>query len=75
MSEFFYAQKVLRAGPISTMDERLDDSIGGIAFERSDGRRLSEHFDTSNVDALLVLHRGTVAYERCKTMHPFDNHN
>ena len=33
---------------------------------------VDQHFDTSHMDALLVLQHGSVVYERYKTMRPFE---
>ncbi len=76
MSAFQYTMQIERNGPISTLSEQIDPKIGHIPFTRP-GRKpetVDQHFETSHMDALLVLHHGTVVYERYKTMRPFDKH-
>lgn len=76
MSRFYPTAQILRDGPISPLEERVNHGIGDIKFERSDGRQetVNAHFDESTMDALLVLHQGRIAFERYKTMRPFDKH-
>ncbi len=77
MSGFQYTAQVLRDGPIRELPERLDPAIARIEVSFSDGskKKCDEYFDTSTMDALLVLREGNVVYERYKTMRPFDKHN
>jgi len=76
MSAFQYTMQIDRNGPISTLPEKMDPKIGQITFTRPGEKpeTIDQHFDTSHMDALLVLHHGTVVYERYKTMRPFDKH-
>lgn len=77
MSGFFYTQQVLRDGPISELPERIVSKIGNISFTLPNGQQetVDQHFNESNMDALLVLHQGNIVFERYKTMRPFDKHN
>lgn len=76
MSGFQYTMQILRDGPISVLPEKIDPAIGKVAFTRPGEKQetVNQHFNTSHMDALLVLHRGNVVYERYKTMRPFDKH-
>jgi len=76
MSAFQYTMQILRDGPISLLPEKIDPAIGNVTFTRP-GKKpetVSQHFDASTMDGLLVLHKGNVVYERYKTMRPFDKH-
>jgi CubicO group peptidase (beta-lactamase class C family) len=77
MSGFFYTQQVLRDGPISKLPEHINPKIGKLTFTRPGNPQetVDQHFDESDMDALLVLHKGKVVFERYKTMRPFDKHN
>jgi len=77
MSNYYPTEQVLRDGPIHELPEHLDPAIGNINVKFSDGtaKTVDEYFDTSTMDAMLVLQAGTVVYERYKTMRPFDKHN
>ena len=76
MSAFQYTMQIERDGPISALPEKLDPKVGRITFTRpgEQPETVDQHFETSHMDALLVLHRGNVVYERYKTMRPFDKH-
>ncbi len=76
LSAFQYTMQIERDGSISVLPEKIDPKIGQIKFTRPEKtpETVSQHFDTSNMDALLVLHKGKVVYERYKTMRPFDKH-
>jgi len=76
MSAFQHTMQIERNGPISDLLEQSDPNIGHITFTRpgQETETVDQHFDTSNMDALLVLHHGNVVYERYKTMRPFDKH-
>ena len=73
----FATAQLLRDGPIRELPESLDNSIGSMPIEFSDGSAstVEEHFNSSTMDALLVLRGGHVVFERYKTMRPFDKHN
>ena len=77
MSNYYPTEQVLRNGPIHELPERLDSAIGKISVKFSDGttKTVEEYFNTSTMDAMLVLRAGTVVFERYKTMRPFDKHN
>ena len=76
MSAFQYTMQILRDGPISNFPEKINPKIGQVTFTRpgQNQETVDQHFDASKMDALLVLHHGTVVYERYKTMRPFDKH-
>jgi CubicO group peptidase (beta-lactamase class C family) len=75
-SNHFHTEQVLRDGPISELPERKDPAIGGISvtFEDGTSKTVDDYFDTSTMDAMLVLREGNVVYERYKTMRPLDKH-
>lgn len=77
MSGFYYTQQILRDGAIHELPESIDKGIGAIRVEFNHGsaKTVDEYFDTSTMDALLVLRAGQIVYERYKTMRPFDKHN
>ena len=77
MSGFQFTKQVLRDGPIHELPEDLDPAIGGVPVEFDDGtvKTVDEYFDSSTMDALLILRKGSIAYERYKTMRPIDKHN
>jgi len=77
MSNYYPTEQILRDGPIHELPEKLDPTIGKISVDFSDGtaKTVDQYFDTSTMDAMLVLHRGNVVFERYKTMRPFDKHN
>jgi len=76
MSAFQYTMQIERDGPISALPKKSDPKIGQIKFTRPGMKpeTVSRHFETSHMDALLVLRHGNVVYERYKTMRPFDKH-
>jgi len=76
MSAFQYTMQIERDGPISALPKKSDPKIGQIKFTRPGMKpeTVSQHFETSHMDALLVLRHGNVVYERYKTMRPFDKH-
>lgn len=76
MSAFQYTMQIHRDGPISVLPEKIDPAIGDITFTRPGMKpeTVNEHFNTSNMDGLLVLHNGNVVFEKYKTMRPFDKH-
>lgn len=76
MSAFQYTMQIERDGPISLLPERINPKLGELRFTRpgKPAETVAQHFDTSNMDGLLVLHKGNVVYERYKTMRPFDKH-
>jgi len=76
LSGFQYTMQILRDGPISELHEQINPTIGNITFTRPgmQPETVNQHFDSSTMDALLVLHQGNVVFERYKTMRPFDKH-
>lgn len=76
LSGFQYSMQILRDGPISALPEKLDPKIGKLAFARPGMKpeTVNQHFDSSTMDGILVLHKGNVVYERYKTMRHFDKH-
>lgn len=76
MSAFQYTMQIERDGPISELPEKINPAIGKIEFTRPGkaSETVEEHFNSSTMDGLLVLHKGNVVYERYKTMRPFDKH-
>ncbi len=76
MSAFQYTMQIDRDGPISALPEKLDPRVGQIKFTRPGmkAETVDQHFDSSTMDAVLVLHQGNVVYERYKTMRPYDKH-
>jgi len=77
MSRFHKTAMVLRDGPISELDVKLDPTIGEIEYEcpAQSKETVGEHFEESWMDGLLVIHRGTIVYETYKTMREYDKHN
>ncbi|WP_187276522.1 serine hydrolase domain-containing protein [Parahaliea maris] len=76
MSAFVYTMQISRDGPISQLPEKIDPKLGQLTFTRPgmSPETVSQHFESSTMDALLVLHKGSVVYEHYKTMRPFDKH-
>lgn len=76
MSAFQYTMQIPRDGAISVLPEKLDPKIGQLQFTRPEHKpeTVKQHFDSSNMDGLLVLHKGDIVYESYKTMRPFDKH-
>ena len=70
MSAFQYTMQIERDGAISALPEKIDPKIGEVTFTRPGEKpeTVGQHFDTSHMDALLVLHHGNVVYERYKTI-------
>jgi len=77
MSNYYPTEQILRDGPIHELPEQIDPTISKISVKFSDGaaKTVDEYFETSTMDAMLVLRQGTVVFERYKTMRPFDKHN
>ena len=72
MSNCYYTAQVLRDGPIHELPEKLDSAIGKIGVTFADGvsKTVDDYFDTSTMDAMIVLREGKVVYEKYKTMRP-----
>ncbi len=76
MSRFYPTAMILREGPISVLPEKRDPSIGKITFEKGGKTEtVNGHLDDYPVDAFLVVHKGTIVFERYNTMRPIDKHN
>jgi hypothetical protein len=77
MSNYYPTEQILRDGPIHELPEHLDTAIGKICVDFSDGstKTVDEYFETSTMDAMLVLRGGKIVFEHYKTMRPFDKHN
>jgi len=77
MSNYYPTEQILRDGPIHELPEHLDPAIGKISVDFRDEttKTVDEYFDTSTMDAMLVLREGNIVFERHKTMRPFDKHN
>lgn len=75
-SNHFHTEQVLRDGPIHELPDRPDSGIGAIGVDFADGtsKTVDDYFESSTMDAMLVLREGDVVYERYKTMRPFDKH-
>jgi CubicO group peptidase (beta-lactamase class C family) len=76
MSSFFTTAQVNRSGKISELPYDIQKSIGEITYQKSDGQTISvnQHFDKNPIDGLVVLKKGTIVYERYRTMRPDDKH-
>ncbi|TDQ19303.1 hypothetical protein DFQ04_1124 [Algoriphagus boseongensis] len=76
ISAFQYTMQIHRDGPISELPEMIDPSIGDITFTRPgmEQETVEQHFNSSTMDAFMVLHKGNIVYEQYKTMRPFDQH-
>lgn len=77
MSRFYNVAMLLRDGPISELPVRTDSSMNGLRFKHPvlGEETVKRHFETTTMDAMIVIHRGSVVYEKYKTMRPFDKHN
>jgi CubicO group peptidase (beta-lactamase class C family) len=75
MSEFFPTAVISRAGPIRELREQPDDRIGAFEIQSSlDDMVLDDYVAHGPVDALLVVHHGTVVYEAYPRMLPTSRH-
>lgn len=76
ISSFFTTSQVNRSGKISELPYDIQNSIGEITYRKSDGQTISvnQHFDKNPIDGLIVLKKGTILYERYRTMRPDDKH-
>lgn len=77
LSAFLYTDQIPRDRSIHQLPENLDPALGKMPVTFADGSLLTvdDFFDASTMDAILVLHVGTIIHERYKTMRPFDKHN
>lgn len=64
MSEIFPTRTVSRRGPIRHF-ERAERPLGGIAYEfDGENRTIDEFFERNRTAGMVVLHRGTLVFER-----------
>ena len=70
LSNYFRTEQILRDGPISELREKLNPAIGKIAVTFADGteKNIEDYFNASTMDAMVVLHKGEVVYEKYKTI-------
>ena len=62
-----------RAGPVRELPERLVPEIGRYVLD-DDRKRTLDRFVDDELDGLLILHRGAVAYERYPRMKASERH-
>lgn len=76
ISAFFYTDQVPRGGAVHELPEKPDAAVGNILvkFKDGTGKTVENYFQGSTMDAILVLHKGSIVYERYKTMSPADRH-
>lgn len=76
LSAFQYTMQILRDGPISELQVKIDPTIGNITFTRpgKQPETVNQHFESNTMDAMLVLHKGKIVFEQYRTMRPFDKH-
>lgn len=77
MPEFFHHAYIHRTGPISTLEDVLDDRVGNFPVETRLGAMTLDEYvrhPESTVDGVVVLRGGTIAYEAYPRMRPFDKH-
>jgi CubicO group peptidase (beta-lactamase class C family) len=76
MSKYYLTAQVMREGRVSSLPYDIDLAIGKVAYKDRNGKMLTvnEHFDTKPIDAMVVVKKGSVVYERYKTMRPDDKH-
>ncbi|MDX1482231.1 MAG: serine hydrolase domain-containing protein [Woeseiaceae bacterium] len=75
MSEFWPHSVIDRHGPVRAFERSDTNGAGDIVIDSSAGRMpLDDYVNEPTVDALLILHRGRIAYEAYPRMHPWDKH-
>jgi Beta-lactamase len=76
MSRYFPTAQVMRADPIMPLPYRINQAIGDVEFTDVKGgtQTVNSHFEDFPIDALVVVQRGEIVYERYKTMRPTDKH-
>lgn len=76
MSRFGPTAQILRAGDVRPLALDIDPGIGQVTYTDKTGttRSVDQHFEAFPVDALIVISKGAVVYERYKTMRPEDKH-
>ena len=75
-TQFFTHAWVHRAGPISTLETKLQPEIGKVRADTLIGAvTLDKWIADGTVDGYLVLHRGQIVFEQYPRMRPFDKHH
>lgn len=77
MSRILKTEMILRDGSISELPLSINPNIASLLFERKDGKPITVngYFHENPMDAMIVIHKGTIIHEQYKTMRPFDKHN
>jgi len=71
-SEIFPAAVVKRAGAVRELPVRLREDVAQFRF--ADGQTLQQYVDQGSIDGLLVVHHGTIVFERYPRMRADDRH-
>ena len=71
-AEIFPAAVVKRAGPVRELPVKLRDDVANFRF--ADGQTLAQYVDRGGIDGLLVIHHGTIVFERYPAMRADDRH-
>jgi CubicO group peptidase (beta-lactamase class C family) len=76
LTRFYPTTRIARDGAISPLEVDINSAISDIEFSGKDGvvRTVSQHFEEMPLDAMLVMHKGKIVYERYKTMTPKTAH-
>lgn len=75
MTEFWPHSVIDRQGPVRELETAAGTAVGDFVVDTAAGRMpLREYLNEPTVDALLVLHRGRIAFEAYPRMHPRDKH-
>jgi len=68
----------LRGGPVKELPVEINEAIGDMKFVNKDGQMetVNEHLDPNKypVDAMMVVHKGKIVFEKYNTMRPCDKH-
>ena len=77
MSRLFRTTMILRDGEISNLPVKINPAVASLAFERKNKgmETVGDHFTKRSMDAMIIIHKGTIAFEEYKSMRPFDKHN
>lgn len=78
MSSYFKTSLINRNNGISYLPEEIDETVRNIRFRRSgnsENESVGEFFQSSNMDAMIVIKDGNIIHEEYKTMRPRDKHN
>lgn len=76
VTRYYPTVRSARDGEISHLKVEINKAIGAITFSGKDGvvRSVNQHFEELPLDAMLVLHKGNIVFERYKTMEPKTAH-